>query len=507
VVQGLWARGYKSVLEQLKAMGFNALRLRFANQMLRDTSTTGGINFALNPDLQGLSPLQCLDALIAYCGELNLRVILNRYQAIPDNYEQEELWYLAQTEYNEAAFVADWVMLARRYAGSAVMAMDLWSEPRGLATWGTGQSTDWNLAAQRAGDAILAANPNLLIVVQGITANSWRGSNLENVRTTPVVLQMPNKVVYSVHEYPCEQYAQPWFSDPAYPNNLRALWSRNFGYISQEAIAPVLVGEFGTALSSECDVPWLRRWLNYTSGQYSSDGVNDLSPGQQGMSWMYLGVSPYGNIGGILGMDWQTEEGAKLAYLVPHMAPPLPSYDPAPSSRPSQLPTTAQPVWTPTASPSSAEPSADPSPVWPHPPASSKICRYSSFCTADSDCYPGNKCVPSGWGNSWCVEDPTTFLSTTCVATYGQCLLDANGTVVTPCCDPGAYCNYHNAFFHECRQPEQSSGLCANPSAQLVPTATPSSAPTMPVFGSLQTAGNQIVTSLGTAVRITGITW
>ena len=73
VLHGLWTRGYKSALDQIKGLGFNTLRLPFSNAMLRPGAATNSINFAQNPDLQGLTPLQCLDKVVDYCGQIGLR--------------------------------------------------------------------------------------------------------------------------------------------------------------------------------------------------------------------------------------------------------------------------------------------------------------------------------------------------------------------------------------------------------------------------------------------------
>jgi len=49
------------------------------------------------------------------------------------------------------------------------MGIDLKNEPHGAATWGMNSpSTDWNSAAERAGAAVLKANPNILIFVEGV---------------------------------------------------------------------------------------------------------------------------------------------------------------------------------------------------------------------------------------------------------------------------------------------------------------------------------------------------
>jgi hypothetical protein len=319
----------------MKTLGFNSIRLTFSNQMLLPSSVTNGIDLALNPDMNGLSPLSCMDLIVAYCGQIGLRVMLNRYVAIIDNFDNEELWYIPNNAlYNEAAMISDWVALARRYSNTAVFGMDLWSEPRGLSTWGAGLATDWNQAAARIGNAILEANPDLLIIVEGVSGYYWRGGHLEGVEYNPVVLNVPNKVVYSIHEYSCDLEQQTWFTDENYPNNLFGLWDLHFGYIMRERIAPVLIGEFGYSLANACDETWLPLWMNYTSGQYVTSGVSSLLPGEKGMSWMFRGVDPFPPLGGILTTDWQTVETIKMNDLKPHLAPLLPTYDPMPTQRP-----------------------------------------------------------------------------------------------------------------------------------------------------------------------------
>jgi hypothetical protein len=64
IPQGLWIRGYKSVINEMKSHGYNTIRLTFSNQMLRPESVVSGVNYALNADLVGLSPLQCMDKII-----------------------------------------------------------------------------------------------------------------------------------------------------------------------------------------------------------------------------------------------------------------------------------------------------------------------------------------------------------------------------------------------------------------------------------------------------------
>ena len=81
-----------------------------------------------------------------------------RYSAKADNFYSESSWFITgDAYYTEAQFISDWVMLAKRFAGTAVVGADLWEQPRGSATWGSGASTDWDLAATRAGRKEAAA--------------------------------------------------------------------------------------------------------------------------------------------------------------------------------------------------------------------------------------------------------------------------------------------------------------------------------------------------------------
>lgn len=212
--------------------------------------------------------------------------------------------------------IEDWVMLAKRYKGSTVMGADLWNEPKGISSWGTGDlATDWNLAAERIGNAILAVNPDWLIIVEGIGTGTWWGGNLQGVAKHPVVLKIPNRVVYSVHEYCQDVSNQTWFLDPIFPMNLRDVWERNFGYIVRQQIAPVWVGEFGTSFHYKTDLPWLLHWIKYMNGEFSVDGVNELPAGHSGISWAFWSIAPGGDTGGILKADWLTVESDKLAYI------------------------------------------------------------------------------------------------------------------------------------------------------------------------------------------------
>src|SRR5262249_62287826 len=91
-------------------------------------------------------------------------------------------------------------MLAERYAGNpTVIGADLHNEPYN-GTWGGGGANDWAAAAERAGNAIGAVNPNWLIFVEGIGTyqgqSYWWGGNLLGVKDRPIRLGLATNMGY-----------------------------------------------------------------------------------------------------------------------------------------------------------------------------------------------------------------------------------------------------------------------------------------------------------------------
>lgn len=310
---GLWTRNWQAMLDQIAGLGFNTVRLPFSNDALVAGRMPQNINYDINPDLAGKTSLELMDLLIQGAEERGLKVILDRHRPTSD--AQSELWYTDAVP--EDRWIADWVMLAQRYRDQpALLGMDLHNEPRGPATWGTDDpATDWRLAAQRAGNAILAVNPNVLIFVQGVERSGddwyWWGGNFLDARSAPVQLDVPGRVVYSPHDYGPDVYAQPWFSAPDFPGNLPAIWDAHWGYLAREQIAPVVLGEFGgRSVGDDAAGVWQRALMDYAQ--------------QNGVGWLNWSFNPdSGDTGGLLSDDWLSVVQAKADLYQGHLAAPL----------------------------------------------------------------------------------------------------------------------------------------------------------------------------------------
>ncbi|MEV0534838.1 cellulase family glycosylhydrolase [Kitasatospora sp. NPDC050463] len=317
VPHGLWTRDYGSMIDQMRSLGFNTIRLPYSDDIFRGSVPTG-VNHSggMNADLQGLTSLQVMDRIVDRAGAAGLKVILDRHR--PDAGGQSALWYTSAVP--ESTWLADLRAISARYAGNpTVIGIDLHNEPHDPACWGCGDpAADWRLAAERGGEAVLAANPSLLVLVEGVQSfngsSTWWGGNLQGAATYPVRLSVPNRLVYSPHEYATSVGRQPWFDDPAFPANLPAVWDSYWGYLFRQNIAPVWVGEFGSTLQAAADRTWLTALTQYLrpTAQVGADAF----------SWTFWSWNPNsGDTGGILKDDWTSVDTVKDGYLTAVKAP------------------------------------------------------------------------------------------------------------------------------------------------------------------------------------------
>lgn len=298
VPHGLWSRNYEDMIDQIAGLGFNAVRLPFCPTTLTNV-TPSSIDYSQNTALQGLGSLEVLDEVVSALDAAGIYILFDHHR--PDCNSISELWYTAT--YSESDWINDLVFVATRYSGTDhFIGIDLKNEPHGAATWGTGNAaTDWNEAAERASAAILAANPNPLIFVEGIAENSscssssghWWGGNLEPEACSPLDISA-SKLVFSPHVYGPDVFAQSYFNDPNFPGNLPAIWDTHFGFIADQGrvVAP---GEFGGRYGhggAATDVAW-------------QDELIDYFIDKQICHFFYWSWNPNsGDTGGILQDDW-----------------------------------------------------------------------------------------------------------------------------------------------------------------------------------------------------------
>ena len=243
-----------------------------------------------------------------------IHILLDHHR--PDCKTISELWYTG--DYSESQWITDLKTLANRYKNlEYFMGIDLKNEPHGGATWGTGNIlTDWNTAAERGGQAVLSANPNILVFVEGIAESNYcsgnighfYGENFEPVNCKPLSNNnIPaNKLVMSPHVYGPDVYNQGYFSDSNFPDNMQAIWNTHFGFLKDQGYTVVpgeWGGKYGNSGGNPMDVTWQNSIVNYfKSKRICSSFYWDLNPNS-------------GDTGGILQDDWKTPWQNKVDLL------------------------------------------------------------------------------------------------------------------------------------------------------------------------------------------------
>ena len=244
VVGGLQAQSLQGIVQTMKGMGINAVRLPWSNEMYETNPVVPSYALTANPSLQGQHALTVLDDVIHALSSAGIMVILDNHNSDAEwccgDRDGNTLWY--NSTYPESSWLADWEGMATRYKSNTwVIGADLRNEPRFNATWGGSQTTDWHAAATRGGNAVLGANPSLLIFVEGVNY----ALDLSGASTNPIQLNASNQLVYEAHDYGYDYSSLASYAD--YVGNIGTRW----GFlVSGSNPQPLWIGEFGTCNSA-----------------------------------------------------------------------------------------------------------------------------------------------------------------------------------------------------------------------------------------------------------------
>lgn len=335
VVHGLWARNMMDMLDQMKSLGFNAVRVPFCPATLQGVPTNS-IDYSKNPTLQGLNSLQVLDVLAGELQKRGMYFLMDHHR--PDCNAISPLWYI--NGYTEAQWIADLTFVAGRYKDyQYFLGMDLKNEPYGAARWGSGNAAvDWNAAAERAAAAVLSVAPQALIFVEGVgdgsyctTMNNgiWWGGNIAPQMCKP--LNIPaDRLVLSPHVYGPDVFAQSYFSAADFPNNMPPIWNSHFGDVQAQGYAVVL-GETGGKYGA--GDPKDKIFQDALFAYLKQRDLRDV------FYWSWNPNS--GDTGGILNDDWTTVRQDKVALLQTFWAG---APNPPATTTPMPVPTTPVPM-------------------------------------------------------------------------------------------------------------------------------------------------------------------
>lgn len=275
VAGGLERAPLAQLVRQIRQMGFNSVRLPWANQVVEDNPVVPRYALVANPQLEGKHALEIMDAVIDALAHEGITVILDNHTSRADWCCNEKdgngLWY--NREYPEAQWIKDWQTLARRYqAQPYVIAADLRNELRSGAQWGGSDPTlDWNAAAERGGNALLAQNAHLLIMIEGTKYSL----DFSGAAAQPIHLTVEHRLVYSPHNYGWSQKVPQSYEE------FKQHLDKDWGWLRNgPKAAPLWLGEIGVCQNlADCRqygewFPFLVRYLRESGASWGYWALN-----------------------------------------------------------------------------------------------------------------------------------------------------------------------------------------------------------------------------------------
>ncbi len=362
VFHGAWY-DVKGILKDIADRGIGLLRIPISTELLyswmegkpnKVSSVTASNNppfHVINPDFYDpatkgpKNSMEIFDIIMGYCKELGIKVMIDIHSPHADNSGHVyELWYGKETDTAGVITTKMWidtlVWLADKYKNDdTILAMDLQNEPHGkrgytgtkapanMAKWDN--STDennWKYASETCSKAILAKNPKLLIMIEGIEQypktekgytfdtpdvwgasgdsapwhGAWWGGNLRGVKDYPINLgSLNSQIVYSPHDYGPSVYAQSWFEkDFTRQTLLDDYWYDTWAYIDDQKIAPLLIGEWGGHMDGGKNEKWMKLLRDYMIDERIHHTFWCINPNS-------------GDTGGLVSNDWATWDSEK----------------------------------------------------------------------------------------------------------------------------------------------------------------------------------------------------
>ncbi|KAI9904826.1 hypothetical protein N3K66_001355 [Trichothecium roseum] len=251
VAGGLDVQHRSVIAQSIRKLGFNSVRLPYADELVYKNPVVDAKKVSANPDLIGLKALDVLEAVTTALTDAGLAVILNNHitsaqwccgaDPCDSGWANDHLGPICRVKQTEEQWIQNWEIVMERFLHNPyVIGADLRNEVRGL--WGTMPWRKWAAAAEKCGNRLLKMNKDWLIVVEGTES----ANDVSGAKKRPVVLDVDNRLVYSAHIYSWSGWGSVGgrFSRRSYASFVNTM-RHNWGYLLESDTAPVWVGEFG----------------------------------------------------------------------------------------------------------------------------------------------------------------------------------------------------------------------------------------------------------------------
>ncbi len=349
----LWSGDIDDMVKDIADHGVNVLRLPVStellyNWMIGDPDPIASVNpnddpnYPINVDLiidgKIANSQQTFEVLLAKCKKYGVKCFIDIHSPESNNSGHNYgLWYGKSFKGRDGktvnvttdVWIETLAWAADHYKNDdTLIGFDLKNEPHSKyggapidAIWDNSDApNNWKKAAQDCADAILAKNPNALILIEGVEGfeghGAWWGGNLRGVAKYPVLPEKgTSQIVYSPHDYGPVVSDQPWFhKDFTEQTLLDDYWYDTWAYLVEKDMYPLLIGEWGGRLDGGDNEKWLGLLRDYMIKHHVNHTfwcLNDDS-GDTGGLWkdIQFGVvrNADGTMEGKTTINWDTEK-------------------------------------------------------------------------------------------------------------------------------------------------------------------------------------------------------
>ncbi|RBR09779.1 uncharacterized protein FIESC28_09736 [Fusarium coffeatum] len=305
VTGGLDIQHRDDIAKTIKKLGFNSVRLPYADELVIENPIVDEKHLRANSDLIGLKALDIFHAIVETLTKAGIAVIVNNHvtsatwccgaNPCDAGWSNDHLGPICRVKQTEEEWIQHWeAIMLPHIKNPLVIGVDLRNEVRGL--WGTMPWSKWAPAAERCGNRLLQMNKDWLVIVEGTESSN----DLSSVCKRPILLDTPHTLVYSAHVYAWSGWGS-WegrFLQRDYKSFAKTM-RHNWAYILEKQIAPVWVGEIGAPVQPS--VGDINYWQHLTRFLQEMDADFGY--------WALNARKPKGNATeryGLLQDDWKT---------------------------------------------------------------------------------------------------------------------------------------------------------------------------------------------------------
>ncbi|KAE9454163.1 hypothetical protein C3L33_13939, partial [Rhododendron williamsianum] len=257
VAEGLSKQPVDLISKQIGSMGFNCVRLTWplflatneslANLTVRKSFTRLGLIESVagfqanNPSLIDLSLINAYQTVVSSLANNNVMVIIDNHISKPGwcCSNDDGSGFFGDQYFNPDLWIRGLTRMATMFKDTPnVVGMSLRNELRGNKS----NVDDWYRYMQKGAEAVHAANPNVLVILSGLSY----AKDLSFLLQRPVNLTFAGKLVFEVHWY---SFSDAYAWGTGNPNQVCAQivgnLMRRAGFVVDQLGYPLFVSEFG----------------------------------------------------------------------------------------------------------------------------------------------------------------------------------------------------------------------------------------------------------------------